>query len=79
MYFFLDYVNFLFFFFMHCAYFALYTYYLNFWHVLYPLGYGPMYLDWMNKKVSKQAMGLNYAIHWLGHKYSSKAFVSLNI
>ena len=22
----------------------------DFWHVLYPLGYGPMQLDWMNRK-----------------------------
>jgi hypothetical protein len=27
-----------------------YIYYMNFWHVLFPLGYGPIYLDWMNKK-----------------------------
>ena len=27
--------------------------YIKFWHVLYPLSYGPMYLDLMNKKVSK--------------------------
>jgi hypothetical protein len=40
----------LFFFFTHCVNFAFCIYYMNFWHVLCPLGCGPVYLDWMNKK-----------------------------
>jgi hypothetical protein len=56
----------LFFVFTHCIYYAFCIYYMNFWHVLYPLGYCPMYLDWMNKKVSKykaQKSNLSFPCH----------------